>query len=164
VKDGEHTYYSFIVPVRFRTAAGAYISSPGPERPHHGPLPKGARKVAHIHIHWEGSEWLHPSNEGFSEALGDRGDENLFPEFKKMHWYVIGSKETLYGRYPQDMKAKDERWPKNTDKAKEYALGHDFYASTPATNDPGFRLTPEELKVVGWSRTRVCLEALVCSR
>jgi RHS repeat-associated protein len=123
--DYENQYFSFT-----KAKKGNKISSPGPVDPAHDKLPKGGKLYGMIHLHWEGSESLHPSNTGFSERVGPRqGDAGLHSSYKDLTFYVIGSTGILWRRNSSDMPPNDPKFPSDTDAGKIFRIAENIYGS-----------------------------------
>jgi len=130
-------YYSYTKPDKFKTFLKRY-GSPGPDadpKKFHGKLPKGATLYGYIHLHWEGSEYLDPSNIGFSRSSGGgKGDMLKMDDFPNLKFYVVGSTGILWARNPAKMAPNRAEWPTDTDAKKIYRVAENVYGPGAMTN------------------------------
>jgi RHS repeat-associated protein len=125
------TLYFATEPVKFLGGDGGdpVKASPGMGHAYHGVLPSGYTRAGLIHLHWQGSESLSAGllygNEGFSVA--DR--KNLANYNLDKYMYVLGSKGTLWVRYPEDMTLPDGYPDPDQGEIRKVTGGDGFYGA-----------------------------------
>ena len=146
------SWYSFTDPVREPDDNVAEKRCPGPADPRHNPIPKGAKLVGSIHLHWRGLETQDKSNEGFSDSRGYWNDYETMAKNDDLWYFVLGSTGKLRGRYPENMESENPPYP-STLAGKEFEIATGLYTGSaksmygPADVQPYY--LPKDIKSKG---------------